>query len=86
LLGAVLAMLFAVGCANPEYDGEAARAELRELGLTEGQARCVILGLRPIGERRLVLHAEPTEREIQRTRAVLQRCDVEVVTDADRSS
>jgi hypothetical protein len=87
LVGLVLAIVCAAGCANPEYDAGAAHDELVRAGLTEEQASCVTDGLRTsFFDRRLRAHAEPTEREVEKMLGVLEECEVEGATDADRSS
>ena len=45
LVGLVLALVCAAGCANPEYDAGAAHDELVRAGLTEEQASCYANGV-----------------------------------------
>jgi hypothetical protein len=77
LVFAVLAAGVLGACAQPGYDAPKIQSELRRAGLTKEQAACVTDGLESTFDvRQLASRSDPTDKEQEKTRAVLAQCGV----------
>ena len=75
----VLSVAFVVGagCAQSGYDVNKLQRELVRAGLTPSQAQCVTDGMQGTFDiNQLGSHSEPTQKEIDTTRSIVEGCGV----------
>ena len=74
---AAVAAVALAGCSQPGYDAGKLQRELRHAGLSADEAKCVTDGMKnSFDTNQLASLSEPTQKEVEKTRTILQGCGV----------
>jgi hypothetical protein len=77
IAAAVLVAIALAGCSQPGYNASKLQRELRRAGLTADQAKCVTDGMKnSFDTNQLASLSDPTQKEVSKTRTILQGCGV----------